>query len=79
MNPLALIPTEDLIHELLARHDHGAIALLKVGMAGDDVAMGKVTKLIKWRGNSETCVGLCAYAQHRIIESYLETAEDIAP
>ena len=54
MRPLELIETDALRDELLARCDHGVIALMWCGEAGP----GVIHRRTFWRGNPEACVGL---------------------
>lgn len=79
MSDLEFVSTDDLIVELLSRHDHAVIVALKIGVAGDCVSSDKVTKHVRWKGNSDTCSGLCIYATHRIVSDYLDTAKDSEP
>ena len=53
MSDLEFISTEDLIDELLNRHDHGAIVLLKTEAKPDVNLIER-----RWVGNSHTVVGL---------------------
>ena len=54
MRPLELIETDALKDELLARCDHGVIALMWVGEMGPGIHSRRTA----WRGNPETCQGL---------------------
>lgn len=58
MRPLELVETDALRDELLARCDHGVIALMWCGEA----APGIIDRKTLWRGNPETCVGLAMRA-----------------
>ena len=54
MRPLELVETDALRDELLARCDHGVIAMMWIGEA----APGIIERRTLWRGNPETCIGL---------------------
>lgn len=54
MRPLELVETDALKDELLARCDHGIIALMRCGEEGPGIHSRRTA----WRGNPETCVGL---------------------
>ncbi len=55
---LSLVPTDDLVEELLGRVDHGVIALLKVRQQGETAAEQEYAVLRQWRGTAFTCAGL---------------------
>ncbi len=53
MSELELVPTDDLIDELLNRHGHGVVCLLKVDAKPDLNLI-----LRRWKGNSHTVIGV---------------------
>jgi hypothetical protein len=69
-----LAETEDLIEALLARFDHAAF----VGMQTDNPTAGKIMIRRRWRGNSHTCMGLCADAAETIRADYTDRSVDSA-
>jgi len=70
---LSLVPTTDLVSELLSRADHGIIALLK------EKETDSQNFLLDWAGHQYVCVGLAADLTARLLEAYREqsqTADD---
>lgn len=60
MENLDLVPTEELVDELLRRSDHAVISLLRV-------RTGQATEAESyWAGNAYTAIGLCHALQDRI-------------
>lgn len=66
--------TEDLIKELLSRHDHIVISGIKILEIGQD---GKQLYISRWKGNMATCCGLCARVQYVINEQHFHDSEDV--
>ena len=70
-NDLELFSTDDLVDELLNRHDHGAIALMK-----DDAKPNLNLLFRRWKGNSHTVVGLLFDISQVILEEMHEDDVD---
>lgn len=64
MRDIELVPTSELITELLSRYEHAVFAGLS--QVADDQHIRR-----KWTGNSLTCQGLCA-ALNRSIDDHRE-------
>ena len=62
---LSLVSTVDLLTELLARADHGIVALLH-----DDIADCRLLR--QWKGNHLTSGGLASSISDAIIQDYNE-------
>ena len=62
MRDLELIPTDELIEELLDRYDHAVFNGYRTGTKGE----GSSEKDIYWHGNTVTCQGLAMRAIHHI-------------
>jgi hypothetical protein len=64
---LTLVPTEDLVAEVLSRCDHGAIVMLRCLDTGPTGTQNCQT----WRtGNTYTIAGLLTAAASRVIREY---------
>ena len=74
---LELVPTGEIIRELLGRCDHGAIILLRLGDTGP--SRQSIQRL--WKGNRHTAAGLCLDLQQAILQEYraqeVETPGDL--
>jgi hypothetical protein len=66
---LELVPTEDLINELLTRHDHAVFAGLFTPVDGT------VQIRLRWKGNTHTCVGLATDVGDAALEGFYSEAE----
>jgi hypothetical protein len=55
-NPLALVPTTELVNELLMRFDNAVFIGMRATMGNTE--NGEYLTLRRWRGNSHTCTGL---------------------
>jgi len=71
MSELELFSTDSLVEELLNRHDHGAIALMKVDAKPDMNLLFR-----RWIGNSHTTVGLLFDISQTILEEMHEDDVD---
>ena len=60
---LEFISTDDLIDELLNRHDHGAVVLMKT-----DAKPSMNLLLRRWCGNSHTIIGLMFDTSQYVME-----------
>jgi hypothetical protein len=54
---LELASTDELVFELLKRHDHGLIVGMRI-VSGQPDGNGNSTILRRWKGNSHCCAGL---------------------
>ena len=71
MNELSLISTDDLIAELLNRHDHAIFMGLK------NPRQDEVTTVRRWKGNSITCSGLCNSLSRSALNDFTDREEQI--
>lgn len=69
MFDLSLVPTEDLMREVLRRCDHGAITFMRCAEIGKDV----VTVYRRWKGNRHTIAGLAYDTAHAVLFAEPET------
>jgi len=65
MNDLDLVPTSELVDELISRCDHGVIGLFHSRKYGETVDL---TVKKYWKGNEHTCLGLCTDIQNEILK-----------
>ncbi len=72
MSDLSLVPTDDLINEMLRRHDH----LVMVGMKVTS-AKGEFISFRRWIGNSSINIGLVETAKHLICQEEIQNAVSI--
>ena len=70
MNDVSLIPTDDLITELLNRHDHAVFMGMKIFEQATKEKGGNVVNVRRWYGNSYTCCGLCDSLKRTILNEY---------
>ena len=67
---LPLVPTDDLVEELLSRFDHAAfvgLTAMTTEESEDDETVGIRRS---WKGNSHTVMGLLADSERRIGEAF---------
>lgn len=67
MPELSLIPTKDLIEELLARHDHAMFVGMKVGIGHKD----KYFMCRRWKGNEYIIRGMAFEFAHVVTNDKL--------
>lgn len=72
MNDIKLLPTDDLINELLERFDHA----LFTGMQININSQGEHITVRKWKGNYATTAGLASQVIHRINNVAYEEGRD---
>lgn len=72
MPDIQLIPTDDLIIEILNRFDHSVFTGMRVGLHGGDCYTAR-----RWKGNKATCSGLCSQAQYMINKVADDTEEKL--
>lgn len=70
---ISLIPTNDLIKELLLRHDHAIFTAVKCVNKGSPLYMSR------WIGNTATVLGLCSRVQWIINENHFKESEEANP
>ena len=68
---LALIPTETLIDEIMARCDNGVVATMKTGQIDGSVN----TFYRKWKGNDLLCIALATQIAQVIGKDFEETLD----
>ncbi len=61
---LKLVPTSDLLEEVLHRFDHAVFSGMRVQNNNDIDTMGR------WHGNSFACAGLAVDVQQRCIKAF---------
>ena len=61
---IQLANTDDLIEELLNRHEHAVFMGIKLPKEND------VISVRRWRGNTYTCCGLCDSLTKHILDDY---------
>lgn len=66
MDNIQLIPTEELLKELLNRFDHAIFMGIKVYKEQG----GEITSVRRWIGNSYTCCGLCESIKRSILNEF---------
>lgn len=66
MTEQRLIPTDDLISELLSRFDHAVF----MGIQCRGGVNNDIVSVRRWIGNSYTDVGLCQSLQRSILKEY---------
>jgi hypothetical protein len=64
MADLELVPTDDLVEELVNRCDHLALEMMRVNERGEETHL----YIRRWAGNSHTCIGLCWDLASKITE-----------
>jgi hypothetical protein len=62
---LELVATEDLIKELLNRHDHAVFGSMKIGEAPNQSRYAW-----RWKGNSHTCAGIGMHLAKTILDDF---------
>lgn len=70
---LELVSTDDLLKELLARCDHGAVTMMLTNRLGNE----RHIYIREWIGNSHTCAGLCADLNETILRTFREGVEEM--
>lgn len=68
---LSLVPTDDLLNEIMQRHEHAIFAGMQI-LGGED---RRYLTRRKWVGNGATCQGLCAELGWKIAKTADEEAE----
>ena len=71
---IELIHTDDLIEELLKRHDHAVFMGIKVRGNKDE---DDIRSVRRWIGNTYTCSGLCSSLNRAILNDYGDREEPI--
>ena len=64
MSDITFVSTKDLIEELFSRYEHAVFAGIKI------VDAESILSKRDYKGNSDTCIGLCAKIQHLIIQDW---------
>ena len=77
MDDIKLIPTDDLIAELLLRHYHAVFMGVKVPWENKD-KVGEIRSVRRWKGNSYTCSGMCNSLSQSILSEFGK-GEEIIP
>lgn len=87
MDDIELVPTDDLVRELLHRFDHAVFAgvriekTMHIGEVKPGTVMeqewGDIHTLRRWFGNSFTCSGLCASLSTSILKDFSEREKEI--
>lgn len=67
MEEIQLVPTDDLINELLRRYEHSVFA------AFESLQDDKTLYVSRWKGNSATCAGLCSKTVESIWTDFRES------
>ena len=75
MIDLELVPTDDLLEELLRRVDHGIFSGLQTGTHGGD----NHTYIGRWTGNTHTCIGLGADLNRAMLDEIRTRTSEIEP
>jgi hypothetical protein len=71
---LSLAPTDDLVGELVRRHDYGVVAIVREGEHGE----GTFTVRRRWFGKEHACVGVAMDLVHYILRGVHDTKEPIS-
>lgn len=78
---LELVSTDDLVSEILKRHDHGAFVGMRT-LSGEEGQIGQLQIVRRWKGNSHCCAGLCDDIKQDILgdcKARQVTEEDESP
>lgn len=68
---LSLVPVNDLVEELINRHDHIVLIGAKVENNGE------IKSMRRWRGNSYTCSGMAQCMSMQILDSLFQQEKSI--
>lgn len=72
MNDIKLIPTGDLLEELMLRYDHAIFSGIRCVKSSTD--QGNFYQS-KWTGNCATCMGLAARMEYVINKDHFDESE----
>ena len=72
MGEVQLIPTNELLTELMSRHD--TVIFMGVRLQTKE----EITTYRRWKGNPYTCVGLCGSVVKNILKDYEQGETDIS-
>jgi len=81
MEDLKLVSTDDLVAELLSRHDHAVFMGVKIKsyQPGQETKeeLASIDSLRRWIGNSYTCAGLCSSLSKSILNDFSEREQPL--